>query len=141
MEIKNKRSASIDDIEIGSSESIIKVISHADVKLFAELSGDFNPIHLDEEYAKNSRYKKNIAHGLMCASFFSGIFGTKLPGLGAIYTSQTLNFKRPIYIGDAVEVFVEVTNIDKNKRRVQFITQCKVKSKTCIEGNAEIYIP
>ena len=107
---------------------------------FSELSGDTNPIHLDKEYAKETRYKKNIAHGLMCASYFSGIFGTKLPGLGSIYVSQSLRFKRPIYIGDKVDVIVKITEIEINRKRVKFTTQCLVNSKICIDGFAEIHL-
>ena len=122
------------------SESVSKVITSEDVRKFSELSGDTNPIHLDKKYAKETRYKKNIAHGLMCASYFSGIFGTKLPGLGSIYVSQSLKFKRPIYIGDKVDVIVNITEIDTRRERVKFTTQCLVNSKICIDGFAEIYL-
>lgn len=122
------------------TESVSKVITSEDVRKFSELSGDTNPIHLDKKYAKETRYKKNIAHGLMCASYFSGIFGTKLPGLGSIYVSQSLKFKRPIYIGDKVDVIVNITEIDTRRERVKFTTQCLVNSKICIDGFAEIYL-
>ena len=122
------------------TESVCKVITNEDVRKFSELSGDTNPIHLDKKYAKETRYKKNIAHGLMCASYFSGIFGTKLPGLGSIYVSQSLKFKRPIYIGDKVDVIVNITEIDTRRERVKFTTQCLVNSKICIDGFAEIYL-
>ena len=122
------------------TESVSKVITSEDVRKFSELSGDTNPIHLDKKYAKETRYKKNIAHGLMCASYFSGIFGTKLPGLGSIYVSQSLKFKRPIYIGDKVDVIVNITEVDTRRERVKFTTQCLVNSKICIDGFAEIYL-
>ena len=131
---------SIDQLFVGMTESASKVITRDDVRRFSELSGDTNPIHLDKEYAKETRYKKNIAHGLMCASYFSGIFGTKLPGLGSIYVSQSLKFKRPIYIGDKVDVIVNITEIDTRRERVKFTTQCLVNSKICIDGFAEIYL-
>ena len=131
---------SIDQLFVGMTESASKVITRDDVKRFSELSGDTNPIHLDKEYAKETRYKKNIAHGLMCASYFSGIFGTKLPGLGSIYVSQSLRFKRPIYIGDKVDVIVKITEIDINRKRIKFTTQCLVNSKICIDGFAEIHL-
>tara|TARA_B100000424_G_C22870038_1_gene463305 strand:+ start:495 stop:920 length:426 start_codon:yes stop_codon:yes gene_type:complete len=130
---------SIDQLFVGMTESASKVITRDDVKRFSELSGDTNPIHLDKEYAKETRYKKNIAHGLMCASYFSGIFGTKLPGLGSIYVSQSLRFKRPIYIGDKVDVIVKITEIDIKRKRIKFTTQCLVNSKICIDGFAEIH--
>tara|TARA_Y100000996_G_scaffold311001_1_gene247418 strand:- start:881 stop:1297 length:417 start_codon:yes stop_codon:yes gene_type:complete len=131
---------SIDQLYVGMTESVSKVITSEDVRKFSELSGDTNPIHLDKKYAKETRYKKNIAHGLMCASYFSGIFGTKLPGLGSIYVSQSLKFKRPIYIGDKVDVIVNITEIDTRRERVKFTTQCLVNSKICIDGFAEIYL-
>ena len=92
----------IDEIRIGMKASYTQTITDADIKAFAGISGDRNPAHLDEEYAKNSRYKRRISHGLLCASFFSAIFGTKLPGEGCVYASQTLKFKRPIYLNDTV---------------------------------------
>ena len=141
MDIDKKKLATIDKIEIGMTAAVTRVIEYNDVKLFSELSGDTNPIHLDKNYALNSRYKKNIAHGLLCSSLFSGIFGTRLPGLGSIYTHQSLNFKRPIYIGDKVEAIVKVVTVDHRKKRVRFTTQCYVNSKICIDGEAEIYIP
>ncbi len=131
----------IENIKIGMSTSIVKIIKYEDIKTFSQLSGDTNPIHLDSEYAAKSRYKKNIAHGLMSASFFSGIFGTKLPGLGSIYTYQSLNFKRPIYIDDEVTVTVTVININIDKRKIRFSTECFVNSKICIDGEAEILVP
>ena len=123
----------INKIKIGMSASVKKIIKLNDIKLFAKLSGDTNPIHLDQKYAANSKYKKNIAHGLMSSSFFSGIFGTQLPGEGSIYTYQSLKFKRPIYIGDEVEAKVVVIDIDTNKK-IKFSTQCIVNSKICIDG-------
>ena len=110
-------------------------------KEFAGLSGDHNPVHVDEIYAENSRYKKRIAHGLISASFFSALFGTKLPGKGCVYVGQNLNFKRPVYLGDTVTATVTVSNIDVSKKRVFFDTKCTVKNKVVIDGTAEIFIP
>ncbi len=86
----------IQEIKIGMSESYSQTITDADVKLFAGISGDNNPIHMSDEYAQNSRYKKRVVHGMLCASFFSVLFGTKLPGSGCLYVTQNLNFKRPV---------------------------------------------
>ena len=110
-------------------------------KRFSGVSGDKNPIHMDDEYAEKSRFKKRIAHGLMSASFFSSIFGTKLPGPGCVYVSQTLNFLRPVYIGDTIHAVVTVAGIDIVRGRVIFETVCKVKNKNVITESAEIYIP
>lgn len=131
----------IEKIEIGMSASYSQTVSDADVKSFAGISGDRNPVHIDENYAQNSRYKRRIAHGLMTASYFSALFGTKIPGEGCVYVSQSLNFKRPVYIGDTVIATVEVIKIDLEKSRVWFKTTCKVNNKIVTEGEAEIYIP
>ncbi len=131
----------IQEIKIGMSESYSQTITDADVKLFAGISGDNNPIHMSDEYAKNSRYKKRVAHGMLSASFFSALFGTKLPGPGCLYVTQNLNFKRPVYIDDTVFAIITVINIDYEKRRVFFDTVCKVKNKIVIDGVSELYVP
>ena len=131
----------INEIKIGMSESYSQTISEADVKAYAGISGDRNPVHMDEEYAEKSRYKKRIAHGMISSSFFSALFGTKLPGPGCVYVHQSLNFKRPVYIGDTVTAIVTVTKVDDIKSRVFFDTVCKVKNKIVIDGQAELYIP
>jgi len=131
----------LEEISIGMQVSYSQTITDADIKNFAGISGDRNPVHLDEEYACNSRFKKRIAHGMMTASYFSALFGTKIPGEGCVYTSQSLRFKRPVYIDDMVTATVIVTSIDINKRRVKFKTVCKVKGKVVTDGEAELYIP
>ena len=132
---------SIEEIETGMKVSYSQTITDADVKEFAGISGDRNPVHLDEEYALNSRFKKRIAHGMMSASYFSALFGTKIPGEGCVYVSQSLQFKRPVYLDDTVEATVIVKAIDLQKRRVFFRTICKVKNKIVIDGEAELYVP
>lgn len=131
----------IDDIRVGMKSSYSQTITDADIKMFAAISGDRNPAHMDAEYAEASRFKKRIAHGLLTASFFSAIFGTKIPGEGCVYVSQTLNFKRPVYIDDTVVAQVTVTKVDLEKRRVFFDTVCKVGRKIVTDGVAEIFIP
>ncbi|AGQ91941.1 MaoC family dehydratase [Vibrio parahaemolyticus] len=130
-----------EDIEIGMSVSYSQTVTDADVKQFAGISGDHNPVHVDDVFAESSRFKKRIAHGLISGSFFSALFGTKLPGPGCVYVSQSFNFKRPVYLGDTVTAIATVTNIDLEKRRVFFDTVCKVKKKTVIDGTAELYVP
>lgn len=131
----------IEEIKIGMQVSYSQTITDADIKAFAGISGDKNPVHMSDEYAENSRYKKRIAHGLLSASFFSALFGMRLPGNGCVYVSQSLQFKRPVYIGDTVTAVAIVESIDLNKRRVRFRTICKVKEKTVIDGEAELYVP
>ncbi|EGR2415818.1 acyl dehydratase [Vibrio cholerae] len=130
-----------EQIQIGMSVSYSQTITDADVKQFAGISGDHNPVHVDDVFAENSRYKKRIAHGLISGSFFSALFGTKLPGPGCVYVSQSFNFKRPVYLGDTVTAIATVTSIDTVKRRVFFDTVCKVRKKTVIDGVAELYVP
>jgi len=131
----------IEKITIGMEVSYSQTITDSDVKAFAGISGDRNPVHLDEKYAETSRYKKRIAHGLMTASYFSALFGTKIPGEGCVYVAQSLKFKRPVYIGDTVIAIVIVTRIDLDKRRVFFKTVCKVNNKIVTDGEAELYVP
>jgi 3-hydroxybutyryl-CoA dehydratase len=131
----------IEDIKVGIEVSYSQTITDEDIRLFSEVSGDRNPVHLDEEYAKNSRYKKRIAHGLMSASYFSALFGTKIPGEGCVYVAQSLRFKRAVYLGDTVTATVIVKKIDLLKRRVFFDTICKVKNKIVIDGEAELFVP
>ena len=132
---------SIDEISVGMSASYSQTITDADIKAFAGISGDNNPVHMSDEFADNSRFGKRIAHGLMSASFFSALFGTSIPGPGCVYVSQNLKFKRPVFLGDTVTATVTVTSIDLDKRRVFFNTMCKVKSKAVISGEAELFLP
>ena len=131
----------IDDLEVGMFASYSQTISEADIKNFAGVSGDRNPVHLDSEYAEKSMFKKRIAHGMISSSFFSALFGTKLPGEGCVYVSQSLKFRKPVYIDDTVVATVMVERIEKEKRRVYFNTYCKVGNQKVITGQAEIYIP
>ncbi|MHA3105235.1 MaoC family dehydratase [Acinetobacter sp. ANC 3791] len=131
----------IENIQIGMKVSYSQTITDSDIKTFAGLSGDHNPVHVDEKYAENSRFKRRIAHGLMSAGFFSQLFGTRLPGPGCVYTAQSLKFLRPVYINDTVLATVEVTAVDLSRKRVNFRTYCMVKNKMVIDGEAEIYIP
>lgn len=131
----------LEEIKIGMTASYSQTITDADIKGFAGISGDRNPVHLDEEYASASRFKKRIAHGLLSVSFFSALFGTKLPGEGCVYVSQNSKFRKPIYIGDTVVATIEVMSVDLDKRRIYFNTFCKVGNSKVITGDAEIYIP
>lgn len=131
----------IENIRIGMSESYTQVITDTDIRLFADISGDKNPVHLSDEYAASSPFKKRIAHGMISASFFSALFGTRLPGEGCVYVKQDLTFRKPVYIGDSVVATVTVIDINVKKRRVFFNTICKVETKIVISGKAELYVP
>jgi 3-hydroxybutyryl-CoA dehydratase len=126
-------------IQVGMSTNYSQTIKDIDIKKFTAVSNDYNPVHLDDDYVLKSRFKKRITHGLISGSFFSALFGTKIPVPGCVYVEQTFNFKKPAYLGDTV--IATVTSIDKIKRRVFFETTCKVKNKTVIDGYAELYFP
>jgi len=129
------------DVSLGDCAEIEKKMTLDMVKRFASISEDFNPVHLDEKYAANSRYKRQIIHGLMATSLFSGLFGTKLPGEGCVYKSQNIRFKRAIYIGDVVTARIEVTDVSIKKKLITFNTHCFVNGKVMIDGESEIFVP
>ncbi|MBL0614741.1 MaoC family dehydratase [Aeromonas veronii] len=131
----------IEEIAAGMTASYSQTITDADIKDFAGISGDKNPVHMDEIYAKESRFERRIAHGMLSSSFFSALFGTQLPGRGCVYVGQNLKFRKPVYIGDTVTATIEVTSVDLERRRVFFDTYCKVGKSKVITGTAEIYIP
>ena len=108
----------VNEMKIGDSASFSKTISEQDVNMFAEVTGDFNPVHMDKEFAKNTIFKDRIAHGMLVASLFSTILGTQLPGEGAIYTGQELKFTKPVYLEDTITATVTVTELDVEKNRV-----------------------
>lgn len=131
----------VEDLQIGMEASLTKKVQEKDVLSFSEISGDKNPVHLDEAFAKTTRFKECIAHGLLSASFISAVFGMKMPGPGSIYLSQTLQFKAPVKIGDTVTAKVKVKNIDLNRARVIFETTCSVGELLVISGEAELLVP
>ena len=109
---------SIKNLEVGQSASFSKTVTESDVYLFAGISGDFNPVHVDEEYAKEGMFKKRIAHGMLTASFVSTVLGTKLPGPGAIYAKQELKFLAPVFFGDTITATCTIKEIISEKKRV-----------------------
>lgn len=115
----------IDEIELGKKAALQRKITKEDIHRFAQATGDFNPLHLDEDYAKNTVFKGRIAHGMLVASLFSNIIGTRFPGPGTVYVSQTLVFKKPVKINDTITAEVEVHRIDKDKERVVLYTSCR----------------
>ncbi len=131
----------IDQLHPGMSASTSKTVTEADIILFAGISTDVNPAHLDEEYCKGTMFGTRIAHGMLSAGFISTVIGTKLPGYGTIYMSQTLRFKAPVRIGDTVSATATVTEIIPDKRRAVLTTVCKVGDNTVIEGEALVMVP
>ena len=131
----------LEDLEVGMTAIHSKTVTDADVVLFAGISGDINPVHLDNDYAKDTMFKGRIAHGMLTASFISTVLGTKLPGPGCIYTHQNLKFLAPVRAGDTVRAEVTITTIDRERRRVTFATVCKVGGKNVLEGEAITMVP
>ena len=130
-----------EDLSVGQSASMGKTITEADILMFAAVSGDTNPVHLNAEYAAGTMFKQRIAHGMLSAGLISAVLGTPLPGPGMIYLAQNLKFRAPVKIGDTVEATVTVTAIDPVKRRVTFSTRCKVGDKVVVDGEAELLVP
>jgi 3-hydroxybutyryl-CoA dehydratase len=130
-----------EDLHIGQKASFGKTITEADILMFAAVSGDTNPVHINAEIAAASMFKERIAHGMLSAGLISAVLGTRLPGEGAIYLSQTLKFRAPVKIGDTVTATVEVTALDPAKKRVTLSTICTVAGKPVIEGEASVMVP
>jgi len=130
-----------EDISVGQSAEFAKVVSEADIQSFAEISGDHNPVHLDEAFARATPFQGRIAHGLLSAAFISAVFGMNLPGPGCVYVAQSLRFKGPVRIGDRVTARVEVTALVPEKKFVTFRTTCSVGPKVVIDGEATLMVP
>ena len=130
-----------EDLSVGMTEVYTKTVKSSDVVGFAEITGDRNPIHLSEHFAARTPFKGRIAHGLYTASLISAVIGTRLPGPGAIYVSQTLKFLAPVKIGDEVDAMVEVLELNAERLRAKLHCQCKVGSTVVLEGEAIVKVP
>jgi len=130
----------LEDLETGMESVYAKTVTDSDIIMFADVSGDTNPVHLDEAFAKMTPFGERIAHGMLSASFISTVFGTQMPGPGCIYLSQSLRFKAPVKIGDRVEARVCIKEIVADKRRVIFDTTCWVGDKMVLEGEAALMV-
>ena len=130
-----------EDLKVGMRETIMKAVMDSDVVGFAQISGDDNPLHLSDVYASKTRFGQRIAHGLYTASLISAILGTRLPGPGAVYMSQTLNFKGPVRIGDVVVVDVEVIELTEKGRRCRLHCECSVDGQVVLDGEATVMVP
>jgi 3-hydroxybutyryl-CoA dehydratase len=130
-----------EDMKIGQTAAYARTVTEADIVLFAGISGDTNPVHINEEFASNTMFSGRIAHGMLTASLISTVIGTRLPGPGAIYISQSLRFKAPVRIGDTVTARATVTDLLAEKRRATIATVCTVKNKVVLEGEAVVMVP
>ena len=131
--------ARIDELSVGQVAELAKTVTESDIVLFAGVTGDFNPVHVDAEAAKQSVFGERIAHGMLSAGFISAVLGMRLPGPGSIYLSQTLRFTQPVRIGDTVTARVEVVEVIAAKRRVRLATTCRNQNdEVVVEGEAVV---
>ncbi len=129
-------------IKIGDSASLTKTFSDEDVRSFAEISGDKNPVHLDDEFAAQTQFKKRLVHGMLTAGLISAVLGTELPGPGSIYLSQSINFRAPVFIGDTITATVTVTKMREGKPIVTLETVCKNQDDVVVlKGEAVLLAP
>ncbi|SEH38034.1 MaoC family dehydratase [Magnetospirillum fulvum] len=129
-----------EDLSIGQTASFAKTVTEADIVAFAGLSGDFNPVHINEEFALTTPFKGRIAHGMLSAAFISTVFGTRLPGPGSIYVAQSLKFKAPVRIGDTVTAHVELIDLVPERKFATFKTTATVAGKVVLEGEATLRV-
>ena len=127
-----------EDLVVGQTARIAKTVTEADILMFAAVSLDTNPVHLDAEAAADSVFKERVAHGMLSAGLISAVLGTRLPGPGTVYLAQTLRFRAPVRIGDTVTAVAEVTALDPARRRATLKTTCFVKGRPVIEGEATV---
>lgn len=130
-----------EDLKVGMSGSFAKTLSEADVESYAGVTGDFNPLHVNREYAEHSIFKHRIAHGMLCAGLISSALGDRLPGPGAIYMSQTLEFKAPVAFEDTVTATITVKELQPEHHHVIVTTVCSVGGKVVISGEALLKVP
>jgi 3-hydroxybutyryl-CoA dehydratase len=131
----------LEDLSIGMSATYERTVTEADVVKFAHISGDHNPVHLDEDFARQTRFKGRIVHGMLSASFLSTVIASRLPGPGTIYLAQNLSFRAPVRIGDKVEAEVTVVDIVRDRARVLLKTVCRVGETVVIDGDALVMVP
>jgi len=127
--------------KIGDSAQLSKTIKDEDIRIFAEVTGDKNPLHLDDEFASKTIFKRRIAHGILTAGLISSVIGNRLPGNGTIYLSQTLNFLAPVYVGDEITAKVEVLQVLKEGKRLRLKTQVINQNGTVVVDGEALVIP
>ena len=137
----SKQGTAFEDLSIGDSAEMSFAVTESVIEKFAEVSGDDNPVHLDEAYAQTTPFGTRIAHGMLSAGYISATIGTKLPGYGSIYLSQTMRFRRPVKIGDEVVVRAVITALDVERGRVSIETTALVGGKPVVEGEAVVIPP
>ena len=137
-----EKGMTIDQFSPGMTYDYTKKVTEEMIENFAKATGDDNPVHLDEEFAKASIFKKRVAHGMLTAGIMSGVFGTRFPGQGTIYISQTISFLRPVFIGDEISVALKVLEVDAEKNRLTVETTClNQEGKKVLVGQAVVMPP
>ncbi|MEP0549096.1 MAG: MaoC family dehydratase [Rhodothermales bacterium] len=131
----------INDIKVGDTARFTKTITQADVTLFAGITGDFNPLHIDHEHAKKTRFGQPVVHGALLVGFVSTVVGMQLPGPGALYVSQSLAFKKPVFIGDTITAEAEVVEKMDEKNRVRFATRCLDQDGEVVAEGESVLLP
>ena len=131
----------IEELKPGMSESYSRTVTEEDIQKFGEVSGDFNPVHFDDAYARKTIFRGRIAHGLLTAGYISTVLGTKLPGAGAIFMGASIHFKAPVRIGDMVTAICTVREVIAEKKRVICDCICKVGENAVIEAEATLLVP
>lgn len=131
----------LEDLEIGMTRHVTKMVTDRDIEMFAEVSTDRNPVHLDEDYARDTMFEGRIAHGMLTAGLISAVIGEQLPGHGTIYLGQSLKFMAPVRPGEAVRAEARVESIDLSRRRVTLATRCLVGDTVVLKGEAVVLAP
>jgi len=138
--MEEKHGYFLEDIEVGMTAIYAKTITDADIVMFAGVSGDTNPVHLDALFADQTAFKGRIAHGMLSASFISTVLGTRLPGPGCIYLSQSLKFRAPVKAGDTVTARVTVKDVNPDNKRIALDTICTVGDSVVVDGEALLLV-
>ncbi|MEK4129314.1 MaoC family dehydratase [Solibacillus sp. FSL W8-0474] len=127
---------------VGQKATFSRTVTETDIVMFAGLSGDYNPVHVDQEYAGNTRFGQRIAHGLLTTSFLSRLLGMELPGKGSVFLEQTLKFLKPVFIGDTITASAEILEIDSDRRILRLETICRKQDNTVVlQGEAKMMMP
>ncbi len=138
--MEEKHGYFLEDMKVGMTSIYAKTVTEADIVMFAGISGDTNPVHLDANFARQTAFKGRIAHGMLSASFISTVLGTRLPGPGCIYLSQSLKFRAPVKAGDTVTARVTVKSVNPDNKRIVLETICTVDDTVVIDGEALLMV-
>ena len=141
MSTRSSQGYYIEDLSVGMVAEFERTVTGSDIDLFADVSGDTNPIHLDEDYAATTVFRTRIAHGMLTASFISAVLANQLPGPGCIYLSQSLRFKAPVKPGDKVVTRATVSDLKSERRRATLTCECLVGDTIVLDGEAEVMVP